>query len=181
MPKDPAQFSHTHHYLEYARINGASDIHLNTGAPPLMRKFGKLIALPRAPLTAQETEKLLQNILNKVQREELEEKKAVDFCYMVKDLGRYRTCMLRQRIGYDGAFRVIRSEVPTFDELGLPVELRRLTQFHQGLVLITGPNGCGKSTTMAAMINLINQTREEHIISIEDPVEYIYEPDKCQV
>ena len=181
MPKDPAQFNHTHHYLEYARINGASDIHLNTGAPPLMRKFGKLIALPHAPLTAPETEKLLQNILNKVQREELEEKKAVDFCYTVKDLGRYRTCMLRQRIGYDGAFRVIRSEVPTFDELGLPVELRRLTQFHQGLVLITGPNGCGKSTTMAAMINLINQTREEHIISIEDPVEYIYDPDKCQV
>ena len=181
MPKDVAQFSHVHHYLEYARTMGASDIHLNTGAPPMMRKYGKLITLNRPPLTIQETEKLLLSMLNKAQRETMDAKQSVEFCYSIKDVGRYRSCILRQRIGWDGAFRVINSEVPAFDELGLPPELRRLTEFHQGLVLVTGPNGCGKSTTMAAMIRLINENREEHIISIEDPVEYVHDPKKCQV
>jgi twitching motility protein PilT len=180
-PKDVSQYSHVHHYLEYARKIGASDLHLNTNSPPIIRKYGKLIPLGRPPLTAQDAEKLLMSILTKPQREELEEKRALDFCYTVKDEGRYRTCILKQRNGWDGSFRVVKSEVPTFEELGLPADLKRLTQYHQGLVLVTGPNGCGKSTTMATLLNLINHTREEHIISIEDPVEYIFEPAKCQV
>jgi twitching motility protein PilT len=181
MPRDLNQFNHIHHYLEYARSTGASDIHVNACAAPLLRKDGKLSQLPRAPFTAEETEKLLFGMLTPEQSEELEKKKALDFCYTVEGLGRYRSCILKQRVGWDGAFRVINSKVPTFEELGLPVELKRLTEFHQGLVLITGPSGCGKSTTMAAMLDLVNKHREEHIISIEDPVEYVYPPDKCQV
>ena len=180
-PKDVSQYNHVHHYLEYARNIGASDLHLNTNSPPIIRKHGKLIHLPRAPFTAQDAEKLLMSILTRPQREELEEKRALDFCYTVKGEGRYRTCILKQRNGWDGSFRVVKSEVPSFEELGLPADLKRLTEYHQGLVLVTGPNGCGKSTTMATLLNLINHTREEHIISIEDPVEYIFEPAKCQV
>jgi twitching motility protein PilT len=181
MPKDVNQFNHVHHYLEYARSIGASDIHINACAAPLMRKNGKLSQLPRAPFTPEETERLLFGMLTAQQREEIQTKKALDFCYTVEHIGRYRSCILKQRVGWDGAFRIINSKVPTFEDLGLPVELKRLTEYHQGLVLITGPSGCGKSTTMAAMLNLVNKTREEHIISIEDPVEYTFDPDKCQV
>ncbi len=180
-PRDVAQYSHVHHYLEYARNIGASDLHINTNSPPIIRKYGKLISLPRPPFTNVEAEKLLMSILTKAQRDEIEEKRALDFCYTVEEQGRYRSCILKQRNGWDGSFRVVKSQVPTFEELGLPTDLKRLTEYHQGLVLVTGPNGCGKSTTMAALLNLINQNREEHIISIEDPVEYTFEPMKCQV
>lgn len=180
-PRDVAQYSHVHHYLEYARNIGASDLHINTNSPPIIRKYGKLIHLPRPAFTNVEAEKLLLSILTKSQQEEIHEKRALDFCYTVRDQGRYRSCILKQRNGWDGSFRVVKSEVPSFEELGLPADLKRLTEYHQGLVLVTGPNGCGKSTTMAALLNLINFTREEHIISIEDPVEYVFEPAKCQV
>ncbi len=178
---DVASFSDMRQFLGLAREMGASDIHINTGSPPLVRKDGKLQPLNRAPFTAEDAEKLLFGVLNEEQRTTILTKRSCDFCYTVPGQGRYRSCILKQRNGWDGAFRIIKSKIPRFEELGLPASLKRLMEFHQGLVLITGPNGCGKSTTMAALINLVNETRDEHIITIEDPIEYLFDPSKCQV
>lgn len=176
-----ASFTHLHDYLSYTREVGASDLHITVACPPFIRKDGRLSPLPRAPLPSQETEALLFQILTKDQTERVQRDRALDFCYTAPDQGRYRSCILGQRMGWDGSFRVVQSRVPSFEELGLPEQLRRLTEFNQGLILITGPNGCGKSTTMAAMIELINQHRDEHIITIEDPVEYHFVPVRSQI
>ena len=167
-----ASFRHLHDYLGYARFVGASDLHITVSCPPVFRKHGHLVALSESRFGPEETESLLFEILTTEQKQRIQETKALDFCYTVPDQGRYRSCILKQRIGWDGSFRVVQSTVPSFDELGLPEQLRHLTEFNQGLVLVTGPNGCGKSTTMAAMVELINQNRDDHIITIEDPVEY---------
>ena len=174
-------FEHLHDYLSYAREMEASDLHITAAAPPVLRKYGRLVSLPRDPLTPQQTERLLFQILTEEQKRSVENDKALEFCYRVPDHGRYRSCILQQRMGWDGAFRVISSAVPTFDALGLPEQLQRLTEFNQGLVLITGPKGCGKSTTMATMVDLINRNRSEHIITIEDPVEYNFVPLASQI
>jgi twitching motility protein PilT len=176
-----AGFAHLHDYLGYVREINASDLHISVGSPPVIRKYGRLMAFPAAPLAAEETEKLLFQILTEEQQRLIQKSRALDFCYRAPDQNRYRTCILRQRTGWDGAFRVIRSNVPTFEEICLPAQLQRLTEFNQGLVLITGPNGCGKSTTMAAMVELINQSRSEHIITLEDPIEYNFVPARSQI
>jgi twitching motility protein PilT len=176
-----AAFSCLDDYLSYAREVGASDLHITVAAPPLIRKDGRLLPLPRDPLTPADTERLLFGILTEEQHQAIQQSKALDFCYRAPDHGRYRSCVLRQRTGWDGAFRVVQSQVPGFDELGLPEQLQRLTEFNQGLVLVTGPNGCGKSTTMAAMVERVNQTRNEHIITIEDPVEFNFVPALSQI
>ncbi|HUI28151.1 MAG TPA: type IV pilus twitching motility protein PilT [Candidatus Kryptonia bacterium] len=176
-----AAFTSLNDYLSYAREIAASDVHLAVGCPPVVRKYGRLSPLPREPLGAADTERLVFGILTDEQKQELLERKALDFCYVAPDTSRYRACILRQRVGWDGAFRLVQSHVPSFAELGLPEQLQRLTEFNQGLVLVTGPNGCGKSTTMAAMVELINQTRDDHIITIEDPVEFNFVPDRAQI
>jgi twitching motility protein PilT len=176
-----ASLNHLNEYLAYARQVGASDLHINAGCPPLIRKHGRLSPLPRAPFSPADTESLLFQILTKEQTERVQGHKALDFCYTTPDGDRYRSCVLRQRMGWDGAFRVVQSTVPSLAELGLPEHLQRLTEFNQGLVLITGPNGCGKSTTMAAMVEQINQHRDEHIITIEDPVEYNFVPARAHI
>ncbi|MBI1814882.1 MAG: type IV pilus twitching motility protein PilT [Deltaproteobacteria bacterium] len=176
-----AAFSHLHDYLDYAREVGASDLHINVGYPPIIRKHGRLLPLSKTLLGSAETEKLLFQILTDEQAQRTREDKSLDFCYRAPDQGRYRSCILKQRIGWDGSFRVVQSQVPSFEQLGLPEQLRRLTEFNQGLVLITGPNGCGKSTTLAAMVELVNQNRDDHIITIEDPVEFNFVPVKCQI
>ncbi|MCK6472574.1 MAG: type IV pilus twitching motility protein PilT [Planctomycetes bacterium] len=168
-------------FLLEARRLQASDLHLNTGCQPVIRRHGRLQPMNRGPLAAEETEKLLMSALSTTQRQEIRKSKALDFCYRDRDGNRYRTCILRQRLGWDGAFRVINTNVPTFEELGLPDELKRLTEFAQGLVLVTGPSGCGKSTTLAAMVDLINRNRDEHIITIEDPVEYLFNIQKSHI
>jgi twitching motility protein PilT len=176
-----ASFNHLHDYLGYAREVGASDLHINVGYPPIIRKHGRLLPLSKTRLGSEETEKLLFQILTDEQAQRTREDKSLDFCYTAPDQSRYRSCILKQRIGWDGAFRVVQSKVPSFEELGLPEQLRRLTEVNQGLVLITGPNGCGKSTTLAAMVELVNHNRDDHIITIEDPVEYNFVPVRCQI
>jgi twitching motility protein PilT len=183
-----AAFEHLHDYLSYAREVGASDLHIAAASPPLLRIYGRLVPLPRDPLTPEQTERLLFDILTEEQRRSLESDKALEFCYRMPDGSRYRICILQQRLGWDGAFRVIPSVVPTLDALGVctsrwvaPEQLERLTQFNQGLVLVTGPKGCGKSTTMAAMVDAVNRSRSEHIITIEDPVEYNFVPKTSQI
>src|SRR5947208_2579981 len=176
-----AAFTHLHDYLIYARDIGSSDLHISVGSPPVIRKYGQLAPLPRARLTAAETEALLFEILADEQQRRIHTELALDFRYTVPHHGRYRSCIVKQRMGWDASFRLVQSRVPSFEELGLPEQLKRLTEFHQGLVLVTGPNGCGKSTTLAAMVELVNQHREEHIITIEDPVEFNLVPAKSQI
>ncbi|MFH0910841.1 MAG: PilT/PilU family type 4a pilus ATPase [Planctomycetota bacterium] len=171
-----------HEYLLHARSLGASDLHISVGSPPLIRKHGVLKPIEgEGVLSAEDTEALLFDTLNWSQQEAIREKKSLDFSYAVEGQGRYRTCMVRQRCGWDGSFRVIQDKVPSFEELDLPPQLRRLTEYNQGLVLVTGPSGSGKSTTLAALVDLVNQSQENHIITIEDPVEYLFEPAKSQV
>lgn len=178
-----AAFTCLQDYLTYTRESGGSDLHINVTSPPFIRKHGRLAALPRAPFTAAETEALLFGILTDEQRKRIhgDGELALDFRYNIPGQGRYRSCIVKQRTGWDGSFRVVPSRIPSFEELGLPEQLQRLTEFNQGLVLVTGPNGCGKSTTLAAMVELVNQHRDEHIITIEDPVEFDFVPAKSQI
>ncbi len=176
-----AAFTHMHDYLTYVRDIEGSDLHINVASPPVIRKHGRLVPLPRPPFTAAETEALLFKILTDEQRRRIQTELALDFRYSIPGQGGYRSCIVKQRIGWDGSFRVVQSRVPSFEELGLPQQLQRLTEFNQGLVLVTGPNGCGKSTTLAAMVELVNQHRDEHIITIEDPVEFNFVPAKSQI
>ncbi len=176
IPASPLPPDVMHKYFKAARDMGASDLHINTGSPPMIRKEGKLTALNRPPLSAKEALELVTCVLNPSQRQVLAEQKFVEFCYAPPGMGRYRSCVLKQRLGYNGAFRIVPLRPFTFKELALPDQIRKLTEYHQGLVLATGPKGCGKSTTLAALVELINQDREEHIITIEDPIEYVFKP-----
>ena len=167
--------------LEAARKKNASDLHIVAGSPPAMRIHGRLRVFDREPLTEEETEKLLFAVLNDEERKVLKEKQALDICLDIPRHGRYRSCFTRQRCGWEGAFRVITGSAPDFDSIGLPDGLKRLTEYHHGLVLVTGPTGMGKSTTLAAMVERINQTRGDHIITLEDPVEFVFKPGKAHI
>ncbi|OQY20702.1 MAG: hypothetical protein B6I36_00195 [Desulfobacteraceae bacterium 4572_35.1] len=178
---DPATFTTIEQYLGYARQLGASDLHINAGAAPLIRKDGQLQPLLRQPFTAQESKDLLFSVLDGAQKEILTAQMALDTCCQVAGLGRYRSCFAHQSRGWDGSFRIVDQQVPSFEALQLPEQLKQLTEYNQGLVLLAGPGGCGKTTTMAAMIELINQQRDEHIITMEDPIEYVFTPVKSHI
>jgi len=162
---------------------GASDIHVGVGAPVLMRRHGTLQPLYHdgVILTAAHTEALVRTFLNPLQMEVLEKSKGLDFSYEVPGLARFRANVVRQRKGHDAVFRIINTKVRTMDELGLPEGLKVLTQYHNGLVLVTGAVGCGKSTTLAAMVQEVNTHRNDHIITLEDPIEYVFVPAGCQI
>jgi twitching motility protein PilT len=162
---------------------GASDVHLGVSSPALMRRHGTLQPLyPDAqPLTPANTEALIQGFLNEMQLATLHKNKGLDFSHDVPGLARFRANVVRQRKGYDAVFRIINTQVRSMDELGLPQSLKTLTQYHNGLVLITGAVGSGKSTTLAAMVNEVNHHRHDHIITLEDPIEYVFTPAGCQI
>jgi twitching motility protein PilT len=162
---------------------GASDVHIGISAPPLMRRHGTLQPLyHNAPvLTPANTEALVRTFLNPLQMEALEKNKGLDFSYEVSGLCRFRANVVHQRKGLDAVFRIINTSVRTMDELGLPEQLKVLTQYHNGLVLVTGAVGCGKSTTLAAMVQEVNTHRRDHIITLEDPIEYVFVPAGCQI
>ncbi len=174
--------AHVDQYLAIGKESGASDIHLSVNVQPAWRRFGTLepIWLQADKLTAADTERLAMGFLNDAQRKLLEERGDVDFAYSNAD-GRYRTSVVRHRLGYDLVFRIIQTHVRTMDELGLPAQLKLLTQYQNGLVLVTGSVGSGKSTTLAALVEEANRTRREHIITLEDPIEYLFTPQGCQV
>jgi twitching motility protein PilT len=132
-------------------------------------------------LDAPETERLARAFLDPKQLSRIDDIGSVDYCYDVAGLARFRTSVVRQRRGWEMVFRIINSRVPTMDELGLPEVLKTLTRYHNGLVLITGPVGSGKSTTLAAMVEQINLDRKDHIITLEDPIEYVFQGKGCQV
>ena len=173
---------HVDHYLRVGLESGASDIHLGVNALPIWRRFGKLepIWLKADQLGAVDTDRLAMGFLNDAQKQLLTTRGDVDFAYAT-DFGRFRASVVRHRLGLDLVFRIISSQLRTMDELGLPQSLKHLTQYHNGLVLVTGSVGSGKSTTLAALVSEINRTRHDHIITLEDPIEYVITSDNCHV
>lgn len=156
----------------------ASDLHLTVGMPPMVRIDGKLMAIPsEADLTSEEVSKLVQSFMTPEQIENLKGRKEVDFSFGYQDM-RYRTNVYFQKGYLAASLRMITKDIKTMTELGLPALLEKFTTSSQGFVIIAGPTGHGKSTTLASMINQINKTRTDHIITIEDPIEYVFAHDK---
>jgi len=158
----------------------ASDVHVHAGAALQMRVGGTLRELRTGVLDPQATQSLLFSALSPEQRAALEEHDDLDLALQLP-MGRFRANIYRQQRGWDGVFRPIPPQPPSLASLGLPKILERMTQWHQGLVLITGPAGCGKSSTLAALVDLVNATRKEHIITVEDPIEFVHPSKQCVV
>ena len=173
---------HVDQYLRVAQESGASDIHLGVNAQPIWRRYGNLEAvwLQAPKLAAADTERLATGFLDDQQKVQLRERGDVDFAY-ANTFGRFRTSVVRHRLGVDLVFRIINTKIRSMDELGLPPGLKLLTQYHNGLVLVTGSVGSGKSTTLAALVDEVNNTRKDHIITLEDPIEYIFSSKNCHV
>ena len=173
---------HVDQYLRVGKDSDASDIHLGVNSQPIWRRNGTLepIWLQAPKLTPADTRHLAETFLSEVQLKQLEERGDVDFAY-ANDTGRYRTSVVRHRLGIDLVFRIINSSIRSLEELGLPAQLKLLTQYHNGLVLVTGPVGSGKSTTLAALVEEVNRSRHDHIITLEDPIEYLLESKGCHI
>src|SRR5499433_1201167 len=160
---------------------GASDLHITTGSPPQLRIDGQLVPLKTAPLTPVETKQICYSILTDSQKHKFEEENELDLSFGVKGLSRYRANLYMQRGAVAGAFRTIPFKILSFQELGLPPVVTELTKKPRGLILVTGPTGSGKSTTLASIIDRINQERHEHIMTVEDPIEYLHPHKNCLV
>ncbi len=174
---------HVDQYLQIGRDYDCSDLHLATSYPPAWRRFGQLSPIwPDHPqLTAEQTERLAKSFLSEKEWERMETQGDIDFAYSASN-GRYRASVVKQRLGYDMAFRIINDKIKTLEEIGLPLEhILPLTRYQNGLVLITGSVGSGKSTTLAALVDFINRDREDHILTLEDPIEYVFESKGCHV
>lgn len=162
--------------------SGASDLHLTAGAPPMLRKRGRLSPIADAPIMGpQEVREIVYSILSNAQRQKLETDWQIDLAYSIPGKARFRVNAYFQRASIGAAFRLIPQEMPELDSLGLPPVLRDFTAKPRGLVLVTGPTGSGKSTTLAAMIDVINQGRSEHIMTVEDPIEFLHRHKQCIV
>ena len=173
---------HVDNYLEIGQKADASDVHLGVDAPPIWRVNGRLEPIwPDAPpLTKEQTLALAEGFMPEVYKQELDSRGDSDFAY-ANEFARFRVSVVRQRLGIEIVFRVINSHVRTMDELGLPEHLKLLTRYQNGLILATGSVGTGKSTTLAAMVEQINMERRDHIITLEDPIEYVIPSRNCHV
>lgn len=160
---------------------GASDLHITTGSAPQLRIDGRLAPLKTPPLTPQETKQLCYSILTDAQKHKFEEENELDLAFGVKGLSRFRANVFMQRGAVAGAFRTIPFKMLSFQELGLPPVVSDIAKKPRGLVLVTGPTGSGKSTTLASIIDKVNSDRHEHIITIEDPIEYLHAHKGCVV
>ena len=154
--------------------NEASDLHITVGSPPVIRVDGELIPTDLDVLTPMDTRSLIYNMLTAEQQKEFEDNFELDMSYSVHGFGRFRVNVYKQRGCIGAAFRVIPTKIPTIEDLKLPPKLRDFTKLHKGLVLFTGPTGSGKSTSLASLINIINEERRCHIITVEDPIEYLH-------
>jgi twitching motility protein PilT len=159
----------------------ASDLHLTAGSPPMLRLHGKLHAMDYPKLTPQITREVVYSILSNDQRQRLETDWQIDLAYSIPGKARFRVNAYMQRASLSAAFRLIPQHMPNLRELGLPSILEDFTKKPRGFVLVTGPTGSGKSTTLAAMLDLINETRSEHILTIEDPIEFLHKHKRCIV
>jgi len=158
---------------------GASDLHITVGSPPQLRVDGKLTKLDLPQLSQEDTKRLVYSVMTENQKREFEEELEVDFSFGVKGLSRFRANAYRQKGAVAIAVRTIPYDIKNFDDLALPETVKTLCDKPKGLVLITGPTGSGKSTTLAAMIDSINQERSQHIVTLEDPIEYVHTHKKC--
>ncbi len=168
-------------YLQMMLEHGASDLHLCTGSKPVFRKDGAIIRLREDEVDAQRAKTLLYEIMPKRNEEEFHQTSDTDFAYELPGIARYRVNVFVDQKGMCGVFRIIPSEIKTMDQLMLPDSVKRFCSLAKGLVLVTGPTGSGKSTTLAAMIDHINKNRTDHIITIEDPVEFVHTNQRCLV
>ncbi len=163
-----------HDLLKLMIEKGASDLHVTVGSPPRLRINGKLVPLDTPPLTMKDTKQMCYSVLTDSQKHRFEEDEELDLSFGVKGLSRFRANIFVQRGAVAGTFRLIPYKIKGFAELGLPPVVEELTKKPRGLILVTGPTGSGKSTTLAAMIDKINNERPEHIVTIEDPIEYLH-------
>ncbi len=159
----------------------ASDLHFHSGNKPVIRHDNDMVHLPFRQLSETECRRFIMEILTPEQRAELDQGRDLDFIYPVKGCARFRANVFRQLNGLGAVFRVIPERMPTLDELMMPIAVKRLSHLGNGLALITGPTGCGKTTTLAALVNEINNTTQRHIITIEDPIEFIHKPIKSVI
>jgi len=159
----------------------ASDLHITVGTPPQLRIEGRMVKVKMEPLMSQDTKDLCYSVLTDSQKAELEKSLELDFSFGVKDVARFRGNIFYQKGSVGGVFRRIPIQIPAFDSLGLPSILKEILKRPNGLVLVTGPTGSGKSTTLAAMLDVLNVTEPAHIITIEDPVEFIHQHKQCIV
>jgi twitching motility protein PilT len=169
-----------HYLLEQLVSRGASDLHLRVSEPPILRLHGEMVRIDgRTPLDNQTLESMMIALMPNRNRREFESISDTDFAYEIPNLARFRCNALRDRRGAAAVFRVIPARVVTADELGLTEEVQRLCHLPRGLVLVTGPTGSGKSTTLCALIDLVNRTRSDHVVTIEDPIEFVHENKQC--
>jgi twitching motility protein PilT len=167
--------------IQRAVERGASDIHLHAGAPIKFRISGGMEAEGESVLDPEHAERLALSPLTADQREQFVALGEIDFAYTLRGGGRLRANVYRQQRGVDGVFRFIPPKPPSLEDLGLPTSIAKYINYHQGMVLVTGPTGCGKSSTLAALVDLINEERKEHILTIEDPIEYLHPSKRCLV
>ena len=168
-------------YLQVVLDYNGSDLHLEAGAPPAVRINGDIKFLEEPPLDSSQAEDILLPILTEEQAQTFLDTGSVDFSYEVEGMARFRVNFLLHSRGMGGVFRIIPTRIPTFDDLNLPPVIARISHFDKGLVLVTGPTGSGKSTTLASIVNHVNHTRRKHIITLEDPIEFVHKSDKCMI
>jgi twitching motility protein PilT len=161
--------------------SGASDLHVSAGMPPMIRVRGDMVRSQAPPLSDSDARAMLATLMNDAQKKEFQQRREIDFAFELPGLCRFRANIFEQRRGIGGVFRVITTKIRTLDELGTPKILRDLAMRDRGLVLVTGPTGSGKSTTLAAMIDFVNSSRPGHIITIEDPIEFVHESKSCLI
>jgi twitching motility protein PilT len=167
--------------LTFAHREGASDVHLSSGEAPMLRIHGDMKRIEHPPLTAEEVHHMVFDIMGDSVRRTFQEKNDADFSFELGNIARFRVNAFRTRRGEGAVFRTIPSTVMTMEDLGLPPILKEIAGKEKGLVLVTGPTGSGKSTTLAAMIDHINETYEGHILTIEDPIEFVHSSKKCLI
>ena len=167
--------------LAFSAKQGASDLHLSAGLPPMIRVDGDVRRINLPPLDHKQVHALIYDIMNDKQRKDYEEFLEVDFSFEIEGLARFRVNAFNQNRGAGAVFRTIPSKVLTMDDLGMGEVFRKITDVPRGLVLVTGPTGSGKSTTLAAMLDYLNSNKYHHILTIEDPIEFVHESKKCLV
>ena len=167
--------------LTFGVEQNASDCHLSSGEPPMLRVNGDLKKLDQPALSKEEVHSLVYDIMNDVQRKIFEETLECDFSFEMGGLARFRVNVFMQRKGEAAVFRTIPTKILTLEQLGMPAIMKQLCEKERGLILVTGPTGSGKSTTLAAMVDYLNSTFEGHILTIEDPVEFVHGSKKCLV
>jgi twitching motility protein PilT len=168
-------------FLELVVKQNGSDLHLVAGNPPRVRIVGDTFAIKYRELSPDETHELIYEIMSDEQKKHFEENNGTDFAYESENLARFRVNVFQHLSGIGAVFRVIPSHIKTLNELGLPPVLKNLSRQRKGLILVTGPTGSGKSTTLAAMVDFINSERKGHILTIEDPVEFVHQNQKCLI